>query len=178
MMKIILVDVSSADGFITNGTTDQVSHWSSKEDSAHFWSLIGQHDLLVMGRKTYEAVRPKPEPGRLRMVLTNNPEGFADIAVPGQLEFSALSPDELVKTLELRGYTSMLLLGGGMVNGEFVAAGLGDELYLTIEPMLFGRGVPLLGGTTTAISLKLLKSTQLNEQGTLLLHYALDHHTA
>jgi dihydrofolate reductase len=154
-----------------------VTHWSSKEDWEQFLALRQQYDLLVMGRKTYDAVLPTPEADRLRVVLTSHPDEYAAAVVPGQLEFSALRPKELIAALEARGYTSLLLLGGGKVNGAFLAAGLGDELYLTIEPVVFGNGVPLLSATDVTISLKLLESQQLNEQGTLLLHYAILHPT-
>jgi len=174
-MKIVLADVTSADGFITHGDAPDVTHWSSKEDGEHFLTLRQKYNLLLMGRKTYEAVRPKPEAERLRMVLTTQPDSYTASAVPGQLEFTDLSPQKLVASLEVRGYTSALLLGGGAVNGVFLAAGLGDELYVTIEPLLFGRGTPLLGGVDLNVSLRLLECKRLNAQGTLLLHYAIMH---
>lgn len=141
-------------------------------------TLRQQYDLLLMGRKTYEAVRPKPEAERLRMVLTTQPDNYTASIVPSQLEFTGLQPQELVASLEARGYTSALLLGGGAVNGAFLAAGLGDELYVTIEPLLFGRGTPLFGGVELNVSLRLLESKQLNTRGTLLLHYAIIHTTS
>jgi len=171
-MKIVLADVASADGFITKGDAPNVSHWSSKEDWEHFLALRQQYELVVMGRKTFEAVQPKPEVGRLRVVLTSHPDDYAVVAVTGQLEFSALTPEELVASLKARGYNSMLLVGGGAINGAFLAAGLADELYLTIEPTLFGNGTPLLGNAAVDVALRLLESRQLNDQGTLLMHYA------
>ena len=135
-------------------------------------ALRQQYELVVMGRKTFEAVQPKPEVGRLRVVLTSHPDDYAVVAVTGQLEFSALTPEELVASLKARGYNSMLLVGGGAINGAFLAAGLADELYLTIEPTLFGNGTPLLGNAAVDVALRLLESRQLNDQGTLLMHYA------
>ena len=46
-----------------------------------------------------------------------------------------------------------------------------DELYLTIEPLLFGHGVPLFASETEQ-HLELLSLKKLN-QHTLLAHYKL-----
>jgi len=172
-MKIVIAAVCSADGLLTRGAEATVTHWSSKEDWEHFLVLRQSFNLLVMGRKTYEAVRPMPEAEHLRVVLTSRPADFDTAAVQGQLEFINEQPRELVALLEARGYTSLLLLGGGQVNGAFLAAGLGDELYLTVEPLLFGAGTPLLGNIPANVTLQLLESRQLNERGTMLLYYAI-----
>jgi dihydrofolate reductase len=172
-MKITMVAVSSVDGRLTAGADPQISHWSSKEDWDHFLQIMSQHTAVVMGRKTYEAAKPAPQPERLRVVLTRHPEEFRAATVPGQLEFSSLSPVELVRDLEARGHDALMLVGGGEINAAFVGAGLVDELYLSIEPVAFGGGVTLLGKTPLFCNLQLLGMEQLNDRGTLLLHYRL-----
>ncbi len=166
--------VCSADGLMTQGEDPVVQHWSSREDFEHFTQLINAHRLVVMGRKTYQAVMPQPQPERLRVVLTSRPETFAAAGIPGQLEFSAESPLDLVASMTTREYDALLLVGGGTVNAAFLQAGLIDELYLTIEPVLFGLGTRLVDGLASDAPLQLLGIQQLNERGTLLLHYAVE----
>lgn len=171
-MKVTMVAVCSADGFLTHGDDPSVQHWSSREDYAHFLQLIGQHKLVVMGRKTYEAVHPKPQPERLRIVLTHSPEQFVGQQIKGQLEFRSATPGELVTALGGQGYTGLLLVGGGQTNTDFLQAGLVDELWLTIEPVLFGSGVRLLtAALPDSVQLQLESNERLNAGGTLLLHY-------
>src|SRR3989344_5509114 len=94
-MKIILVMVSSLDGKITWGEDPDIHQWTSKEDQDYFHNLIETNSLVVMGRKTYEAASPRPQAGKLRIVVTNNPDKFKDKSIAGQLEFT----NEPVKVL-------------------------------------------------------------------------------
>ncbi len=172
-MKIILAAASSIDGKLARGDDPDVRTWTSAEDAAHFAQLKGKHNLLVMGRGTYEAMRPKLKlsPATRRVVLTHRPEVFAAEAVDGQLEFSNESVAKLVQRLENQGYSAMLLVGGGQVHAEFFAAGLIDEIYLTIEPLVFGTGTDFAAGVLLNTKLSLLSIDKLNPRGTLLLHY-------
>jgi dihydrofolate reductase len=169
-MRVTLATVMSVDARITQGETVKTTFWRSVEDGIVLKELIGKHQVLVMGRHTYETVHPKPNDRHLQVILTTQPEKYADQAVPGSLEFVSLQPQQLIDLLETRGYTSMLLLGGSS-NIPFLEAGVVDELYLTIEPAIFGEGLLLADTLPAAISLRLLRSKQLNRQGTLLLHY-------
>ena len=169
-MRIILPAVMSADGRITKGDIGQAHYWSSKEDADFFAGLVKKHTALVMGRKTYEVVQPSPTPDKLRLVLTSKPEQFAQATIPGSLEFMSASPREIVDYLEKQGHAEMLLVGGAPVHAAFLQAGLVDELYLTIEPVLFGKGLPLVEGSLE-VDLELQQVTRLNTRGTLLLHY-------
>lgn len=169
-MRIILPAVMSADGRITKGDIGQAHYWSSKEDAAFFTSLVKKHTALVMGRKTYEVVQPTPTPDTLRLVLTSKPESFTEAAIPGSLEFMTASPQKVVDYLVQQGHTEALLVGGAPVHAAFLQAGLVDELYLTIEPVLFGKGLPLIEGALE-VDLKLQEVMRLNDRGTLLLHY-------
>jgi dihydrofolate reductase len=176
-MKIILINVSSLDGKLTKWAKDNIYEWSSPEDFAHFQKVRSQNNLLVMGSGTFDAVKDievaglKPEKERLRIVLTNKPQEYKHYAIQGQLEFSKEPPSQLIKRLEKQGYHQMLLVSGGKVAASFFKEGLIDELWLTIEPKIFGSGEPLIQEGTFDIDLRLTSIEKLNTQGTLLLKY-------
>lgn len=172
-MHISSADAVSANGKISRGLNESSHTWTSAEDWAQFQKLRDSFDLIIMGRNTYDAVQPKPEAARLRIILTHHPEKYTAQAIPGQLEFTSEPPGNLVKLLEKRGYTRALLVGG-KVNTEFWEAGLVDEAFITIEPLLFGRGQALVEGLGREPALRLSSVRQLNERGTLLLHYLVD----
>ena len=175
-MKITLAAVSSVDGKLTRGDDPNILHWTSREDAEHFKDLKIKHNLIVMGRKTYEAMRSSLQlnPETLRVVLTSHAEDFAAETVNGQLEFTNELPATLVQRLENQGYSEMLLVGGGQVNAEFLAAGLVDEIYLSLEPLLFGKGTGFAAGPQLNVELELVNITRLNDRGTLLLHYKIE----
>ena len=170
-MKIILLDVSSIDGKITKGQGNDISEWSSVEDFEHFSKVREENNLLVMGSGTFEAVHPQPEKERLRIVLTSRPKKYEKFFVSGQIEFTNKSPKMLVNQLEKQGYKQMLLVGGGRVATAFLRENLVDELWITIEPKIFGIGEPLVTSEKMDIDLQLFELKKLNERGTLLLKY-------
>lgn len=171
-MKIILAMVLSVDGKSTKWDLKDQS-WASREDKIHLIKLISENNLILMGGKTYETSKKhiKPKEGKLRIVLTRDPEKFSDEEIPGQLEFRNQRIEELIKDLENE-YENMLLLSGEGLNKEFFEAGLIDEIILTIEPKLFGNGHGMISDSKLDYDLKLLNFEKLNEQGTMLLHYA------
>src|SRR5579864_4964676 len=109
-MKIILIDVSSLDGKLTKWKGNDVYEWSSREDFMHFQKVKSENNLIVMGSGTFERIRDveiaglKPEKERLRIIVTRRPNKYQRSVVPGQMEFSNESPEELITRLEQRGY--------------------------------------------------------------------------
>lgn len=172
-MKISMVMVETINGKTTKGQTPGTSAWASSEDQEYFFSKIKENKLLIMGRKTYEAARQDMQitSERLRVILTSDPDKYQQDYVKDQLEFCAESPQTLITKLEERGYTKALLLGGEKTNTEFLQAGLVEEIWLTIEPKIFGRGNNLLAECDFEGDLQLIRSERLNEKGTLLLIY-------
>lgn len=175
-MKVVMVAVSSLDGKTTKGDDPNIYSWTSREDSKLFFSMIKKHNLIVMGAKTYEAARNiiKLKANKLRILLTRNPRKYKDDLVKGQLEFSSEEPKELVKRLKAQGYTKMLLVGGTEVNTAFLRNHLVDELHLTIEPLIFGRGKNLILEEELEVHLKLFDIKKLNNNGTLHLRYRVE----
>ncbi len=175
-MKVTMVMLASVDGKTTFGDNQNVYSWSSIEDQKHFFSEIKKNNLIVMGRETYEASKPviKLEKGKLRIVLTRNPKKYFKQSVNSQLEFSDETPKKLLKRMIALGYKKTLLVGGATINGLFLKENLIDELYLTIEPKLFGSGKNIVEGQLLNKSLRLISVKKLNKVGTLLLKYQLN----
>lgn len=172
-MNVVMVMVSTINGKITKGKDPDTASWASHEDQQHFLSLLEKYPLRVMGRKSYEATknRLKFQKHRRRIVVTNHPEQFNKETIPGQLEFTDESPEELVSRLDMEGHKTLLVLGGGTLNTEFFKKKLVHELYLTIEPKLFGSGVPFISEDCPDVQLLLQSVKRINTQGTILLHY-------
>ncbi|MCQ2562659.1 MAG: dihydrofolate reductase family protein, partial [Alphaproteobacteria bacterium] len=63
------------------------------------------------------------------------------------------------------------LLGGGQTNYLFLKENMVDDLFLTIEPKMFGAGKHLNICKKLDIQLQLVSCKVLNKTGTLLLHY-------
>jgi len=175
MMRITAIMAMSVNGRITRGSESDVTAWTSAEDKAQFAGVLKKAKLLIMGSKTYQAYSAKPiSEGVLRVILTSEPASFAADIVPGQREFMSSKPAEIVERLESRGYSEGVLLGGSATNRDFFAAGLVNELLVSVEPKLFGAGRPLIDEADFKAELELVSSKQLNDKGTLLLRYAVN----
>jgi len=172
-MKVILIMVQSLNGKITKDNDPDIYKWTSKEDQEFFFRMLSKHTLTIMGSRTYEAAREniKPYGKRRRIILTSTPDRYRDATIPGQIEFSSELPGELITRLGDEGYETALLVGGAETNRQFFEAGLVDELYITIEPRLFGKGKQIIADGNYDGELALESVERLNEKGTLLLKY-------
>src|SRR3989344_5000477 len=163
-MKIKLLMVTSVDGKSTKGNKSP-QEWASKEDLEYFLKTSRSNNLIVMGSKTYEARKSgiKPYPNRLKIILTRNPKKYIKYSIPSQLEFVNESPLVLVRKLEKKGYKEMLLIAGETLSSEFLKLNLITDLWLTIEPVIFGKGRGLIKNENFDIKLQLISVERLNE---------------
>ncbi len=169
-MRITLVMVSSADGKTTHPA---IHGWSSPEDQTHLKKLKAEYPVIIMGRKTYEAVRYDLvlDSQTRRIVMSKSPSDFAASDVPGHLEFTDESPRGLADRLSGEGYNSALLVGGSNLNEAFLKEKLLTDCYITIEPKFFGNGKSIFTSDAIDVALELTDVTRLNRQGTLVVHY-------
>jgi dihydrofolate reductase len=171
-----MISVMSADGRGTKWNQPGTNDWASQEDQNRFAELKAEHDVIVMGRKTWDAAKSFIQLSRStpRMVLTRTPGNYRSEEKPGMLEFAGEPPAALLTRMKDRGQERVLLVGGAQTNAEFLDAGLVDELITTIEPEIFGDGRPVVEPRKLSIPLILQRSETLNSRGTLLLHYVVD----
>jgi len=78
----------------------------------------------------------------------------------------------LVKRLESKGYKEALLTVGGKLSSLFFQKKLINEFYLTLEPKIFGKGIPMVAESDLDVSFQLQSSKKLNKKGSLLLKYS------
>ena len=146
----------TADGKIAK-TSDHFPDWTSKEDKKYFFEKTKKHGVILMGEKTFKTF-PKPLPGRLNVVFTlekNPPEIEGVKWVSGE-------PEKVLEELEKMGYKSAILGGGAYLNTQFLKKKLIDEIWLTIEPKIFGDGLGVFGGDFNQ-DLKMISLEKINE---------------
>lgn len=184
--KTFIISAVSADGFIAQDQDQTSTTWTSREDFKWFQKKTKQAGVCVMGRSTWDTIG-RLLPSRINIVMTRNPENVtafdaekvADLAETIQagtaLEANTLyvtseSPATVVELLEKASQPEIAICGGSSVYTQFLSAGLVDEVYLTIEPVFFGTGVPLFNAKLEQ-ALELQAVENLSPQ-TLLLTYA------
>jgi dihydrofolate reductase len=171
-MKVILVFVSTLDGKITKWGNPHVKDWSSQKDQEYYKELWNHASLIIMGSSTFNAEYFSPSSNHLLVVLTKNLLKYKKYAVARQLEFTDKSPLELTKRYQKKGFKTMVVVGGAHAATSFLNEQLIDELWLTIEPKIFGTGGSIVIEEPLDINLKLISCEKGNEQGTLITRYA------
>lgn len=173
-MKVIAIAAISVDGFITRHD-EPGSGFTSPEDKRFFHQAVLDFDSLVFGAVNYELsrewIRNHLRRDQLKIVMTREPERYADQVRPGELEFTSEAPEVVVRQLRERGQNNLCLLGGGQIYGLFLKHQAVDELWLTVEPVIFGEGTKLAEAKVEN-RLALISQQKLNDS-TLLLKYAI-----
>jgi dihydrofolate reductase len=167
-MNVIALAAITADGLIARSAQHRTD-WTSKADKQMFVETTRKAGVIVMGRATFETF-PKPLKDRLHVVMTAHLD--AHVSTPGAVEYTAAAPTEILHTLEERQFSEVIIGGGASVYRLFLEAGLVDELWLTVEPVLFGEGISLLGPGSADVHMRLLEMGQLASD-TIQLKYTL-----
>jgi len=162
--RFIAFAAISIDGRISLAK-DKLPIWTSKEDKHFFQTSLAVCDAVIVGRNTYHAAAVRLR-RRITYVLTSRvsrpqKRGSVTFVNPAITDIATL----------LNTHQTVAVLGGAAVYQYMLERGLLHEFYITVEPLLFGRGIPLLAGDTRIHTLRLLSVRKLNSRGTLLLHY-------
>ncbi len=163
-MKLILVMAQSVDGVIARHNR-HFPDWTCPADKKMFKRVTTEAGVLIMGSRTYATIG-RPLPGRLNVVYTRHPERLPQ---GDNVRFTDMDPKALLLQLTDEGYERAVLTGGSAINTLFAKLHTIDEIFLTISPRIFGRGLSMFDA---AIDLELaLVEYSLLDPNTLLLHY-------
>jgi dihydrofolate reductase len=170
MRKLVYYIAASLDGYIarSDGAVDWLPRPTAKEDygCARFFERI---DALIVGRKTYEQMLthgPWPHEGRQCHVLSRKWAGQRDV----HAEFTDAGAAALLRRLRKRPGRDIWLVGGGESAQTCFAAGVVDEIILTIVPILLGGGRPLFLPHAATAKLT-LRDTRTFRDGLVQLQY-------
>ncbi|HET6570719.1 MAG TPA: dihydrofolate reductase family protein [Solirubrobacterales bacterium] len=130
----------------------------SETDTTMLAGLRRRFDAVMIGAGTMRAERYAGLDRRL-VVVESGERAWADLPA-------------LLRSLREEGVAALLCEGGPTLHGSLQAAGLVDELFLTIAPKLSGAGAPsiLEGALSEAVGLEL--AWLLEEDGELFARYA------
>lgn len=165
MISAFIIVAQTVDGFIsplehTNSTT-----WTSGADKEFFKTRTKEAGVIIMGKTTFETIG-KALPNRETIVYSEEP-----INIEG-VETTTLSPKDLLTQLEQEGHREVAICGGTSIYSMFLNSGLVSKIYITLEPVLFGAGIPLFKNIQQT-KLSLVSSTPL-DQNALLLEYKIN----
>jgi dihydrofolate reductase len=162
-MKVTLYMAISADGYIarTNGDTP----WSDAHLS-QYAKKVTSIGALIVGRVTYDLMNEGGDfhylKGVTTIIVTSNPQPSTEHRI------FVKSPEEAITYLESQGFTECVVAGGSKLNHSFLSKNLLDEVYLDVEPHIFGAGITLIGGAYKDMSLELIKSFSYGKGGIAL----------
>ncbi len=169
-MKKYLFAAMSLDGFIADeqGSEDFLAdaHW------AEFVKIAEKVGCFVVSRKAYDAVNQWKDENcsfdninAKKIIVSKNSE----------LKFKggyllASSPLHALEVARDNDCDAVLVAGGGQLNKAFLENDLVDEMFLTIEPCILGKGVDFVASSELSKRLKLIDLEKM-ENGIVRLNY-------
>ena len=136
MIKCFIVAALTTDGFLAKDKNQVSTSWNSSEDKKHFVDLTKKAGVVVLGSTTFETFGSKPLKDRVNIVYSQSKKYYG-------VEMTSDEPEILLKKLEERGFSEVAICGGSSIYTKFLKAGVVDTIYLTVEPILFGKGITL-----------------------------------
>ena len=160
-MKVTMVMAITLDGK-TARDDKHPADWTGKEDKLKFIEITRRAGVVIMGSKTFDTIG-RALPGRKNIVMTRN----RDRKSAGNLIFTDQTPELILEGLAREGFSEVALIGGTQINTLFAMANLIDEIYVTIIPLLFGRGLNLFDHDMDA-RLELVDCEVISDQSLVL----------
>ena len=168
----IAIAAMTVDGKIAKSSTHLSTDWTSKEDKKFLKQVLDTCDAVILGRNTYETAKALLVKRKRNCIVFTRRHGAG--AVKGEkLTFMKPTKRALEAFVKERKFRRLAVLGGSHVYSWCLRNGFMNELYLTIEPVIFGDGLSLFSETHPKKQLHLRTKKILNKKGTLLLHYDL-----
>ncbi|AVM22826.1 dihydrofolate reductase family protein [Bacillus pumilus] len=142
--KLLFYGAMSIDGYLAR--EDHRLDWligTEGEEETSYADFYASVDTLIMGRNTYEQVLQLspdefPYEGKTCYIISRT--------LQDSLKGTQIIREDVLsfmKQLKHEEGRHIWVVGGGELLQSFIKAGLVDELYLQIVPVMIGRGIPL-----------------------------------
>jgi dihydrofolate reductase len=173
MRRIRYQVAASLDGYIAgpNGETS----WIITDPEIDFRAIFAQFDTLLMGRRTFEAMKHEGNAGMPGMRTFVFSRSLREVDYP-DLNIISENLEERVTVIKEEPGKDIWLFGGGLLFRSLLEAGLVDTVEIAVIPVLLGNGIPLLpsGGKE---GLRLTNHKVFSKSGIVLLEYAVIDHS-
>lgn len=164
-----------------------IDHFIAREDeTVNGFAFDGNHvsdylkglqdfDTVLMGRRTYEwgyqfgIKAGEPSPTYAHMMQYVFSQSMTAYNHP-QLQVIREDAADFVQRLKAAEGKDIYLCGGGQLAEHLLNHCLVDSLLIKLNPVAFGKGIPIFGENCRDFALELLDSKVYNN-GVLLLHY-------
>lgn len=178
MRKIIYHLAASLDGYIAfeDGSAD--GFLPEGDHVAEYLADLQDYDTVIMGRRTYEfgyayGLEPgQPAYPHMEHYIFSKSLQFPQASK--QVHLVAEDQPALVKKLKAAEGSDIYLCGGGEFAGWLLDQKLIDELKIKLNPVVFGKGIPLFGTNKQAVNLELIES-KTYQSGVLLITYRIQY---
>ena len=156
-MEVILYLAQTVNGYIAekNDNVPWTDIWAT------YYSEIKKAKNIIVGRRTYEIMKRSGEVKKCGdpfvVVITKSKPSKAG----GVKTIFVQSPKQALSVVRAKGFRKTFVGGGSKTAGSFMKLGLINQLYIDIEPFVFGTGIPLLSEMKFESKLKLVKIKRL-----------------
>ena len=181
--KLIADSIVSLDGYFTSAK-NEIDSWFDFNQEEWFWSIdiLRRVDAVLCGRISYEefskfwpTVNPQTEGGKIIAPLLN---GLPKIVFSRTIKDTPWKPATIVREdsvdaiakLKREPGKDMVVIGSGTLVSALLRAGLIDEYYIRVRPIILGAGRPLFVDPNARHPLKLISTTTF-KNGVIGLHY-------
>jgi dihydrofolate reductase len=165
-MKVVLYMASTVNGFIAKGSNE--TPWSNEEWKSYI-EKVQEFGCIIIGRKTYDIMKKYDKFNNIKnpftIVLSNQ-----DITEKSSNFAFVKTTEVALSELKKKGFKKVLVAGGGEINSLFLQQNLISEMYLDIEPFIFGKGINLFKECDFEAKLELISTKQLSKD-TIQLYY-------
>jgi dihydrofolate reductase len=180
MRKLVYDVAGTLDGFVSHEDGSVEGFLPEGEHVTDYLARLAAYDTVVMGRKTYEWGYPYGVvPGKrayphMRHFIFSKSLDFG----PGS-EVEVINRDEAewVRRLKAEPGTDIYLCGGGAFAGFLLDREFIDQVVIKLNPVVFGHGIRIFGGSSKKVGLELL-SSRAYANGVVLLRYELKYQPA
>ena len=134
-----LIAVVSKDGFIGRYSGDLPVNWTSSEEQNFFKKDIKDCIWSVMGRVTHELSYNEY---KKRIIFSSSVKKYEYIN-KNHIYFNpnSISFDQIIELI--KPVSKICILGGTKIYDYFIINNLLNDLVITVEPIIFGKGLPL-----------------------------------
>ncbi len=185
MRKLKLQVQMSVDGFVSTGPNDEQQWvtWAWEEIGSDVLTLADSTDTILIGRKLaidyipyWESVYTNPDDEMYE--VSKRVVGHKKVVFTKTLEKSEWNNTDIargdlteeVNKLKTQEGKDIIVYGGSSFVAALVQAGLVDEFYLFINPVVLGHGESVFSSLSTYKQLQ-LKDTTVYNSGIVLMYY-------